>query len=224
MLLILEAGKSLKNGWKVERSNLKICEIFHIIVFRYIFKFITYIKMKRLYLFRHAKSDWDEVVDSDIARPLNPRWEFDAALIWKVFAKRNIVPDKIYCSSAIRASQTLEIFLKYVPYPKDKVFFDDFLYNLHWVNNLQEIKPFIDYIKRFPDYYKDVMIVWHNDGLSFILQYLTQEKIDISTWWLVCIALWVDSWSNISEGLGEIYFYDKPSNFKNFEKNIVLSI
>ncbi len=175
--------------------------------------------MKRLYLIRHWKSDWTEVVD-DASRPLNPRWKFDSFIMWQVLFKRRIVPDIIYSSPSLRCVQTIEEIIKTLPYPKNKIIYDDFLYKLHNVEDKKDINVFIDFLKNIPDYHKDVFLVWHNDWLNYILEYLVGDVIDISTWWIVCVGLAISSWKDINEYVWEIYFYDKPSNFKNFDKNI----
>jgi phosphohistidine phosphatase len=65
--------------------------------------------MKRLILFRHAKSDWDAPYDSDHGRPLAARGEHAAAAIGRALARSRQVPDLAVTSSARRARTTVEI-------------------------------------------------------------------------------------------------------------------
>ena len=66
--------------------------------------------MKRLILFRHAKSDWDDPVARDFDRPLNSRGE-KAALVMGQFARaQNIRFDMVVASPAVRVVETLNVF------------------------------------------------------------------------------------------------------------------
>src|SRR3546814_15030544 len=66
--------------------------------------------MKRLILFRHAKSDWDDPVARDFDRPLNGRGE-KAALVMGEFARaKGIRFDMVVASPAVRVVETLNVF------------------------------------------------------------------------------------------------------------------
>jgi phosphohistidine phosphatase len=58
-----------------------------------------------LYLFRHAKSDWEEPL-ADHERPLAPRGVRDAAAAGRLLADRGWRPDLVLCSTAVRTVQT----------------------------------------------------------------------------------------------------------------------
>ncbi len=68
--------------------------------------------MKRLAIFRHAKSDWDDLAKRDFDRGLNDRGRRGAALMGKHirdYAKREgIVWDRLLASPAERVQRTLE--------------------------------------------------------------------------------------------------------------------
>ncbi len=64
--------------------------------------------MRQLLLLRHAKSSWDDSVQSDHARPLNPRGRSAAAAMRDVFRNLGLVPDVVLVSSARRTRQTLD--------------------------------------------------------------------------------------------------------------------
>jgi phosphohistidine phosphatase len=63
--------------------------------------------MARLYLLRHAKSDWGHHGLSDHERPLNDRGRSAAAKMGLYAARAGIRPDIVLCSTAVRAKQTL---------------------------------------------------------------------------------------------------------------------
>ena len=64
--------------------------------------------MKTLYLLRHAKSSWDDPLQSDHARPLNKHGRAAAPLIATWLASRGHVPDTVLCSSAARTRETVD--------------------------------------------------------------------------------------------------------------------
>ena len=59
--------------------------------------------MKTLYLIRHAKSDWANITLADIDRPLNTRGYTDAHKMSAMMKQKNIQPDAIVTSPAVRA-------------------------------------------------------------------------------------------------------------------------
>jgi phosphohistidine phosphatase len=59
--------------------------------------------MKTLFLIRHAKSSWDDTALRDKDRPLDDRGKRDAPKMGKRLAKRDVKPDLILSSPAIRA-------------------------------------------------------------------------------------------------------------------------
>lgn len=64
--------------------------------------------MKTLILMRHAKSDWTSGIDSDHARPLNPRGRASALALGDWLRAKGWLPDEVFCSSSTRTRETLE--------------------------------------------------------------------------------------------------------------------
>lgn len=60
---------------------------------------------RRLWLLRHAKSDWD-TGEPDHHRPLNARGRTDAYAVGQLLAERDWHPELVLCSSATRTRQT----------------------------------------------------------------------------------------------------------------------
>ena len=63
--------------------------------------------MPRLCLFRHAKSNWSTGASSDFDRSISARGERDAPLISAHLVTEGWRPDRVLCSPAKRARQTL---------------------------------------------------------------------------------------------------------------------
>lgn len=65
--------------------------------------------MKTLFLFRHAKSDWEAEFELDHDRPLNKRGNRSAKRIGKYLGDVGITPGRVVTSSAVRAVKTVEL-------------------------------------------------------------------------------------------------------------------
>ncbi|MCP1197903.1 histidine phosphatase family protein [Notoacmeibacter sp. MSK16QG-6] len=62
--------------------------------------------MSRLYLLRHAVAAWPQPGMKDFDRPLEPTGLGDAKRLGGVMRARQLVPDRVLCSTAVRARQT----------------------------------------------------------------------------------------------------------------------
>jgi phosphohistidine phosphatase len=60
---------------------------------------------RTILLLRHAKSAWGLDVD-DHERPLSGRGRRDSTAVGELLAARRVVPDLVWCSTAVRARQT----------------------------------------------------------------------------------------------------------------------
>lgn len=60
----------------------------------------------RLILSRHAKSDWDNPLDTDHQRPLNPRGKRAAPLIGRWLVYKSYLPQQTLVSDAARTRET----------------------------------------------------------------------------------------------------------------------
>ncbi|MDQ2095732.1 SixA phosphatase family protein [Rhodalgimonas zhirmunskyi] len=63
----------------------------------------------RLILMRHAKSSWDNPLQSDHDRPLNPRGQASARALGDWLAGKGLIPDLVLCSTATRTRETLAL-------------------------------------------------------------------------------------------------------------------
>jgi phosphohistidine phosphatase len=121
--------------------------------------------MKTLYLLRHAKSSWSTAAVDDYDRPLNPRGERAAGLIGTYMAQNAFLPDKILCSSAKRARQTIRLILEHLPTPPEVVF-DDALY-------LAAPARLMARVRASDNALASLMLVGHNPGLEQLALGLT---------------------------------------------------
>lgn len=112
--------------------------------------------MHKLHLLRHAKSSWKKDVE-DHQRRLNRRGRGVARRVGRHFAATAGALDLVLCSSALRARETMDLFLAGLTIrPRSTV--EDELY-------AASQEKLIDRLRRLPETDVNVLLVGHNPGL-----------------------------------------------------------
>jgi phosphohistidine phosphatase len=145
--------------------------------------------MKTLILMRHAKSSWKETGLSDHQRPLNKRGKRDAPRMASVLEESDYIPDHIICSTAVRAQRTAELFIQNCSYEGEVVTLDSLYHG--------DIDDFIEAMQSLHNNFSTVMIIGHNPGLEYLLEYLTDEGYRLPTAAIAIIELAIDSWNSM---------------------------
>ncbi len=159
---------------------------------------------KTLYLIRHAKSNSDDPSQSDFQRTLNTRGLKDSPLMAKLIKEKNIIPDLIVSSPALRALSTAEIFADEFHYNKNKIVSDERIYEA-------AMRELITVIREIKNENNTVMIFGHNPGLSNLANILSNKFLqDLPTCAVVGIELKVNSWSEVERNCGEIILFEYP--------------
>ena len=112
----------------------------------------------RLYLLRHAKSDWSNKDLDDFDRPLSARGIDAAPRIGSYMSHHRYVPKLIKCSSAQRTRETLDLVFPYFS-PAPKILYSRSLY-------LAEPKVLLEEIRQTPRSCESVLVVGHNPGMG----------------------------------------------------------
>ena len=84
--------------------------------------------MKTLFLVRHAKSSRDDPSLPDRDRPLDDRGKQDGPKMGKRLAKRDVKPDLLLSSPALRALTTAQLIAEEIGYKLKDIVVDDRLY------------------------------------------------------------------------------------------------
>ena len=159
--------------------------------------------MKTLYLARHAKSSWKHPELSDIERPLNKRGKRDGPYIGNLLKEKDVKPDLLISSPALRARKTAIVMAEKIDYPKSKILIDDNIYE----SSSTELK---NIIQGFDDKYNSVMMFGHNPDFTMLNNYLTDSYIDnIPTCGVVGIRF-NSSWKKIESDSGKAFFFIYP--------------
>jgi len=164
--------------------------------------------MRRLMLLRHAKSDWSSPGLPDRDRPLNERGAAAARLMGGYLARHRLVPDRILCSPAKRARETLAAMAPRWP-GEVKTVFDDRLY-------AATPQTILSVIRDHGAAARNLMVIGHNPGLHQTAELLIaagdvalrerlREKFPTAA--LAVIDFAVDAWSLIHDHSGRLDRY-----------------
>lgn len=157
---------------------------------------------KKLYIIRHAKSDWDNNL-TDFDRPLNARGRKDAPYIGDYLAKHHESPQKIISSPAKRAITTAHLISNKLNYP---------LTNIHTVEDIYHAseQTILNEISQVSDDTNILYIFGHNPGLSNMASNLTELPIELKTCCVAILELQVENWKSLSLGTCVLQEYISP--------------
>ncbi len=109
---------------------------------------------RKLYLLRHAKSDWGDPGLADHERPLSARGQRAAQDVAAYLRRRHLRPALVLCSTARRARQTLEALGA-----SGEVRYEDALYGA-------AAGELLERLRLVPEATASVLLVGHNPGIQ----------------------------------------------------------
>lgn len=159
--------------------------------------------MKTILLMRHGKSSWKDSDLSDHDRPLNKRGQNDAPRMGMILCDRELVPQRILSSTALRARQTAEAVVKASGYQEEVTYLDR-LY-------MAEADEYIDVLRELPDTIERVMVIGHNPGLETLLQLLSGRIESLPTAVIAHLVLPIRQWVELnSDSNGDLVEIWRP--------------
>jgi len=165
--------------------------------------------MKTLYLIRHAKSSWSVPDLSDIERDLSKRGFKDINTIGSYLSLKNISPDIILSSCALRAAQTSDLLAKKMLSSSPIHYLSEFY--LTSSESMREIIMVQD------ESVQSMFIVGHNPQLTELANILTDEHIaKLPTLGVVAIEFDIQEWSELEDAKGKIDFFIYPKQFQYY--------
>lgn len=160
--------------------------------------------MKKLILFRHAKSDWSVAGQKDFDRGLNDRGQRDAPRMSVLLKDIQPKVDAVVCSTAVRTRLTCDYILEQIQVAPERVHYRDELYQA-------SARILFNEICGLDSDWEVVLMVGHNPGISHIAEYLTKSEVgEVPTSGIVIIDFDCDDWTEISEGTGKMVAYRYP--------------
>ena len=124
---------------------------------------------KRLSLVRHANAEQDSDV-RDFERPLSRKGRNEAEEMAKRFLERELVPDLILSSAALRTRETADTFARVLAVPARLLQADDSLY-------LADGEQILAAIRAVGPRVTHLMVIGHNPGISAAAISLAPETV-----------------------------------------------
>jgi len=147
--------------------------------------------MKTLYLVRHAKSSWEEPGIPDSQRSLTPKGVRKAGLVVGFLKNKEIIPDLIVASPALRALETARIFAAGLGYPAAKIRTDRKIYDGYY-------DRILDLIYATPNEVNSLMIFGHNPTITQLANLFLHPGIEeMPTSCVVMLAFDTGKWEEI---------------------------
>jgi phosphohistidine phosphatase len=159
--------------------------------------------MKTLFLVRHAKSSRDDPSLHDRDRPLDDRGRQDAPKMGKRLAKRDVKPDLLLSSPALRALTTAQLIAEEVGYERRDIVVDDKLYASNSDDLLALIRGLDQKLNR-------VMLFGHNPEFTDLAHRLSSEIIDMPTSAVVELNFDTKTWSDVGAVKPAKVVFDYP--------------
>ena len=168
--------------------------------------FTNLLRMKKLYIVRHAKTSWKTGVE-DYDRTLKKKGKLMAPFMAEKLVSRGAKVDKIISSSAKRTTKTSKLFAEKLGIEATEISYTKELY-------LASPKVIIQLIQSVPDDIDELMIVAHNPGVTQTINFLASEHFEnVPTSGIGCILFDVESWEEIKNN-GTLGFFIYPKMFK----------
>ena len=157
-------------------------------------------------LIRHAKSSWDNPLLRDFDRPLNKRGCRDAPAVGAALASAGIVFDKVLCSDARRARQTLELIRNNMKI-KHKVI--DYKHELYGAG----ANVMLSMIISQPAQVHHLALLGHNPGMEDLAYRLAEVSPGhISTGCAIQLFFDCKNWAGLASSTGRTGLFIRPKD------------
>jgi phosphohistidine phosphatase len=158
--------------------------------------------MKTLLLLRHGKSSWKYESLPDHERPLSRRGIRDAPRMGRLLAERDLCPDHVVSSTAVRAQTTARLAAEAAGY-EGAVDLRDELY-------MSGPEAYLDVLRALPSEAERVLIVGHNPDLEELLHRLTGADEGLPTAALARVSARIQGWKELGRERGELVSLWRP--------------
>jgi phosphohistidine phosphatase len=172
--------------------------------------------MKTLFLVRHAKSSWEDAYLDDIDRPLKTSGVKDSYLMSAFLKEKNILPELIISSPAVRALSTAVIFATGMNMPLKDIKISPELYE-STPGEIQKV------IRKTDNATNSLMIFGHDPSLTNLFMSLTGKNLEkIPTSAVVSISVNIQYWEELEPGKGILEYLYKPKQIKEILNKVDL--
>jgi phosphohistidine phosphatase len=159
--------------------------------------------VKTLFLVRHAKSSRNDPSLPDRDRPLDDRGKQDGPKMGKRLAKRDVKPDLLLSSPALRALTTAQLIAEEIGYKLKEIVVDDRLYASDADDLLAVIRALDRNLNR-------VMVFGHDPEFTDLAHRLSSEIIEMPTCAIAEFHFDTKAWSDVGERKPAKVVFDYP--------------
>jgi phosphohistidine phosphatase len=161
---------------------------------------------KHLFLYRHAEAAQSHAKDGDRERELTSKGIMQSNQMGAYLLANHYNIKSIFSSPALRAHQTAAITAEAMKISTSEIILDEELYNA-------TTRMFFGFIGKLDGMLNTVMCVGHNPTLTYLAEYFTKEAIgDMMPAGIAIIKFDINSWSEVSQGNGQLVKYVTPDN------------
>ena len=150
---------------------------------------------------RHAKSSWANSGISDHDRPLNKRGLRDAPRLGRFLVQQNLVPERLFFSSARRTEMTAELLAE--QFDGETTIGGD-AFNSDSLESMEDLylAPWTTYVTQIERLATDtnaaklnsVMFLGHNPGIEMLIEKLTGRYESVPTATIAWVQMAGDDW------------------------------
>lgn len=163
---------------------------------------------RQLIIVRHAKSSWPKAATPDHDRPLNARGRKDGAWVGRYLVEAGLHPQLVLCSSATRATQTLDLLGIAVG---SEIVIEDSLYGA-------DAGTLMDRLRHIADAVGSVLIIAHNPGVEELTRVLVGDRISwvekFPTAAIAVVDLAIPTWASLDVGIGDLRELKTPPDLE----------
>ncbi len=162
------------------------------------------IEKRTITLIRHGKSSWNEPAISDFDRPLSKRGIHDAPRVGASLGQAGVSFDKVLCSDAQRARQTLSLLRQGLEIDEKIIEYRHELYGASADHLLSCIADEADSIY-------SIALIGHNPGMEELANSLAEEPPGpMSTCNVVQLEFDSEKWTDLYHATGTVGLIIKP--------------
>jgi len=155
-------------------------------------------------LIRHAKSSWNDPSLTDFERPLNKRGIRDAPRVGEALEQAEVSFDKVLCSDARRARQTLSLLKQGIEIDEDNIEYRSDMYGA-------SADHLLSCITTQPESISNIALVGHNPGMEDLAYKLAEEPVgSMQTCCIVHMEFDSEKWTDLSTAAGKVGLIIKP--------------
>ena len=160
--------------------------------------------MRSITLIRHAKSSWNNPSFTDFERPLNKRGSRDAPRVGAAMKQADVIFDKVLCSDAKRARQTLSLLKQEIEIDEGIIGYRHDMYGAS-ANHL------LSCITEMPNSIENIALIGHNPGMEDLANKLAEFPVGpMPTCCVIHLLYEFDGWGDLLQTTGKIALQIRP--------------